>query len=354
MERKRKYELSALNVLFCLLVIFIHIISYPISEFQTGTFKYNVCMIPWRLSSFVVQGFIMLSGLKLFLNGKDEMPYGKYIKSRLLGVILPYTVCYIVYYAAYMVAYGYPLDVLFILKHYVAGSLVCHLYFIPLLFQFDLLKPLWKKIVDNIPFMIAVPFALLLTVIFENSFTQLVSGIFPKFTFIYNDRLFTTYVGYWLIGCYAGRNYDAFCNMLKSSFRAITIMFLFTLSLNVYVSVLAFNNIMIVPYVNCVHDFYIVFAILFLFAVAVHFSESIMSKNALLRKVDKSSFHIYLYHMLVLLAVNKLLEYTGVVTQGMALVIRIAVVYTVTPALCIIYSYLKNKLKEGSKTNEKA
>ncbi|MBQ7039348.1 MAG: acyltransferase, partial [Clostridia bacterium] len=249
MERKRRNELSALNVLFCLLVMFIHIISYPIAEFQTGTLKYNLCMLPWRFSSFVVQGFILLSGLKLFLNGKDEMPYGKYLKSRLLSVILPYTVCYIVYYAAYMVVYSYPLDVLFILKNYVTGGLVCHLYFIPLLFQFDLLLPLWKKLVNNVSGVIVIPAALFITLIFENSFAQMLSGAFPNFVFVYNDRLFTTYIGYWLIGCYIGKNYDAFLAMLKNNFKAVTGIFIFTLVLNGYVSYLAYNYVVSIPYV---------------------------------------------------------------------------------------------------------
>ena len=64
---KRKNELSLLNIIFCLLVIFIHIASAPIAGLSKGSWQYGVFFVPWRLSSFVVQGFIFLSGLKMFL-----------------------------------------------------------------------------------------------------------------------------------------------------------------------------------------------------------------------------------------------------------------------------------------------
>jgi fucose 4-O-acetylase-like acetyltransferase len=124
MASKRKSEISYLNVLLCLFVIFIHIISFAVSGFETGTLSYNLAMFPWRMVSFVVQGFILLSGVKLFLTGKDEKSYGEYLKSRIKGVILPYIFSYFIYYVFYFVVYDYPLDIAFILKHLVLGSLV--------------------------------------------------------------------------------------------------------------------------------------------------------------------------------------------------------------------------------------
>ena len=149
MPRERKTEISYLNILLCLFVIFIHIISFAVSGFEAGTLSYNLAMFPWRMVSFVVQGFILLSGVKLFLTKKDEMKYGKYLVSRIKGVILPYIFSFVIYYIFYFVVYDYPLDIAFILKHLVLGSLVCHFYFIPLLFQFDLLFPLWKKVING-------------------------------------------------------------------------------------------------------------------------------------------------------------------------------------------------------------
>ena len=70
---KRRIELSLLNVLFCLIVIMIHILSYPVSQLDVGTAEYTAVMLLWRLMSFVVQGFVLLSGLKMFLTKKDRI-----------------------------------------------------------------------------------------------------------------------------------------------------------------------------------------------------------------------------------------------------------------------------------------
>ena len=64
---QRKNELSSMNIVFCLLVIFIHVSSAPVTGLSKESWQYAVFFVPWRLSAFVVQGFIFLSGLKMFL-----------------------------------------------------------------------------------------------------------------------------------------------------------------------------------------------------------------------------------------------------------------------------------------------
>ena len=221
MPRERKTEISYLNILLCLFVIFIHIISFAVSGFEAGTLSYNLAMFPWRMVSFVVQGFILLSGVKLFLTKKDEMSYGRYLVSRIKGVILPYIFSFVIYYIFYFVVYDYPLDIVFILKHLVLGSLVCHFYFIPLLFQFDLLFPLWKKVINGTSPLIVIPFTLMISMIMEVSLPSMISNIFPNVSFIYNDRIFTTYLVYWVIGCYIGKYYGEFENIVKKNFTEI-------------------------------------------------------------------------------------------------------------------------------------
>ncbi len=306
MTRKRRVEISGLNVLFCITVIFIHIISYAVVAFQPNTFQYNLVMIPWRLSSFVVQGFIMLAGVKLFLNSKDSLPFPKYIKSRLRGVILPYAVCFAVYYLYFMVTSDYPLDIKFMAKHFLLGSLVFHLYFIPIIFQFDLLFPLWKRIVNKCSPIIVIPFAIFVSLIFGNYLPQMISSIFPNFSFIYNDRFFTTYLMYWIIGCYIGKNYDSFCDILKSNFRTICITFGISLVLVIYFSYLAYNNIVPVPYLNDIHSMYVIFTCIFLYAVFLKIPARVYEKIPFLARLDRSSLYIYLYHVLALFLIEKI------------------------------------------------
>lgn len=303
-ERKRRPELSMLNVLFCLTVIFIHVISSVMVLFQPGTVEYNVLMIPWRLSTFVVQGFIMLAGLKIFLNGKDKLPFHRYITRRFLAIIVPYTLCYAIYYVYYVVVYDYVFDIKFMLELYLVGGLACHMYFIPLIFQFDLLFPLWKRVVNKFSPVIILPVALLGTAFCEVYLPQLMYTFFPSFNFMYNDRLFTTYLIYWLMGCYIGKYYDAFCDMLKKNFGILTVIYLGLALAEGLFSYIAFNAIAYIPCLYIIHTLYVIYTCIFLFAVFLKWGDKAYNKIPLVSKIDKWSFYIYLYHMLFVLALQ--------------------------------------------------
>ncbi len=345
MPKKRRTEISLLNVLFCLLVIFIHCISYPVSAFLPGSLSYTAVMLPWRMTSFVVPGFILLAGVKLFLTGKDTLPFSRYIKGRLRGVLLPYAVAFAVYYLVFAVFYDYPIDILFISKNFILGSLVYHLYFIPILMQFDLLFPLWKRLLKNCSPLLVIPFALLISGIFEMQFPSLLKGVFPDAEFLYNDRLFTTYLGYWLIGCYAGKYYGEFSEILQKNFRFITAVFLSLFCVTAYYSYLAYNGISAVPALGWIHNLYVLSAILFLYAWSLKKGAGIFEKIPLSSRLDSASFYIYLYHVLVLLGVDMLLGKLGIFAQGLSFLVRTVLVYTITPALCIAYVALKKKLQ---------
>lgn len=342
MARERKSEISYLNILLCLFVIFIHIISFAVSGFEAGTLSYNLAMLPWRAVSFVVQGFILLSGVKLFLTKKDEMPYGKYLLSRIKGVILPYVFSFAVYYIFYFVVYDYPLDIVFILKHLVLGSLVCHFYFIPLLFQFDLLFPLWKKIIGSVSPLIMIPFALMLSMIFEVGMPSMISNLFPNVSFIYNDRLFTTYLVYWIVGCYIGKYYGEFESIVKKNFKAICTVFCISFIIFVHNTYLAYNNLAYVPTMNHIHALYSVWVIVFLYAVFMRLPRRLPS---LLKKVDTASFDIYLYHMLFVFLANFVIEKLAVQSQLLGFIIRAAFAYGITITICILWGHVRKKIK---------
>lgn len=343
--KPRRHEISLLNVILCLAVIFIHIISYAVSAFPVGSAKYNFAMFPWRMASIAVQGFVMLAGVKFFLTGKDNVPYGKYLKSRFKAIVVPYIFVFAVYYAFYVVIYDYPLNADFILKQFFTGSLVCHLYFIPLILQFDLLSPLWKRIVGRVSGIIVVPFCLLLGQIFEIYFPNMLSIAFDDVNFIYNDRLFTTYLFYWIAGCYIGKNYDNFLKILKENFAACAGAFTISVVLFGYYTYLAFNNIAYIPFMNQVHCLYVICALVFLYALAVKYGTDLMQKVKLLSFVDRASYNIYLWHMLVLFGANYVLEYFGILSQTVAFVLRVIIVYPLTSGLCILYSNFKKRIK---------
>lgn len=342
MASKRKSEISYLNILLCLFVIFIHIISFAVSGFPTGTLSYNLAMFPWRMVSFVVQGFILLSGVKLFLTRKDEISYGKYLKLRVKGVILPYIFSYAIYYTFYFVVYDYPLNATFILKHLVLGSLTCHFYFIPLLFQFDLLFPLWKWFINKFSPIIVIPFVLLVSLIFEIYLPDMVKTAIPDSNFIYNDRLFTTYLAYWVIGCYIGKYYDKFEELVKKNFSVILTFFGISFCLFCHYTYLAFNYITYIPFMNQVHSLYCVMVIIFLFTIFMRLPKNI---PRFLSAIDTASYDIYLWHMLLVFLANFIIEKLSVTANLPAFAIRFLCAYGLTIPLCTLWGKVKKRMK---------
>jgi len=306
-----------------------------------GTIKYTLVMIPWRLSSFVVPGFIMLSGVKLFLNGREQKPYFKHIKSRLNSIVKPYAICFVIYYIYFMIAKEYPPDIEyvinqlhyiftasvwynipfmirnlfqfivvndglslgFIIKNFLSGGLVYHLYFIPLILQFDALLPLWKKTVTKYSPVKVLPFVLLITPLCEVFLPQVITSVFPNAQFVYNDRIFTSYLAFWLIGCYIGKYYDSYCKILKNKFSLICAFYGISLALVTLFSYISYNEIAQVPYINFINYLYALCTLMFLYAVSLKIPQNIFEKLPALSKIDRSSYLIYLYHVLPLMII---------------------------------------------------
>lgn len=335
MENKRKTEISLLNVLFCLLVIFIHVTSYPVSEYDISYTYYTLTMIPWRLSAFVVQGFILLSGVKLFLTKADTINYKDFFKSRAKNIFLPYLLWFFIYYALFMITAGYKFDIKFITKNLFNGNLVAHFYFIVIILQFYLLTPLWRIIVKKIKGIYIIPVAIIIT---------LIADYIPLMikNFYYNDRIFTTYIGYWLIGCYIGANYDKFKDFLRKQKLSITLAFTLMLIINTYLSYLGYKQIKFIPYLNTIHTLYCYITIIFLYMLAFKFKECLNSN--IIRQIDKSSYLIYLSHIFVIYFVNFLISKTGITSIGASYIIRILLVYPITIYGCILWYKLKKPL----------
>ena len=64
----RRSELSILNLFFCLLVLWIHCSSHPVSTLDHGSWQYGVMVCLQRVAFVSVPGFFFLSGLKLTLS----------------------------------------------------------------------------------------------------------------------------------------------------------------------------------------------------------------------------------------------------------------------------------------------
>lgn len=328
----RKNELSFMNIVFCMLVIFIHISSAPISGLSKDSWQYGVFFVPWRLSAFVVQGFIFLSGLKMFLKPDNE-PYKMYFLSRFNKVVVPYIFAVFIFYIYFLDRHYFAYNTQDLLGYIIKGDLVAHFYFVIAIVQFYLLKPLWKLVVDKVSYKIAIPVSVVLMFLLKYSFSD----------FAYNDRLFTTYLVYWIIGCYVGKYYNTFLENVKKRKNIITSVFFVVAVVESTLSYIQFTGGGI-RFLEEVHFVYCICAVFFVLSIALKLGDRVM-RSKLLRKIDITSYYIYLIHPLIIFLVNENLAKFGVIDMGTGFVIRGMVTYVVSIAVAVGYSEVKKKIK---------
>ena len=94
---QRKEELSALNVVFCLLVVFIHVASHPVSVLDKMSWSYALILMAQRLAFVSVPGFFLLSGVKLTLPREKQQSLSSYYRGRAEHLLYPYVITSLIY-----------------------------------------------------------------------------------------------------------------------------------------------------------------------------------------------------------------------------------------------------------------
>ena len=338
---KRRVEITFLNVLLCLLVIFIHVSSSPVSNLNKDSLQYLIVMVPWRLSAFVVQGFIFLSGLKLFLKGCDNFNYGVFIKKRLKTILLPYALWVMIYYV-YFCAIGYfPFSLKDYIMYLLDGSIVSPFYFIIAITQYYILMPLWILLVKKIHPAILIIGSMVIMVLAKAYLPSILGQ-----SFRYYDRIFTTYLFYWIFGCCAGLHYEKFKTAIKRLFPLATLLFITAAAFDACLSYGSFAKGMYFPYLENLHVLYCVFAILFLYGLFLRLSKLNVPFMKLIKGIDVSSYYIYLSHCFVMNIADHTMAILGIGSIGAAYLMRIISVYSITLSLCILYSTIKSRRKK--------
>ena len=349
--RTRKSDIVFLNIIFCMLVIFIHIASEVVSNMPKDTAFFKIVFSAHRLSSFVVQGFILLSGVKLFLHRGESINYLKYYKTRFTRVYVPYILWVIVYYI-YFCANGYfEFSLSNLLLHILYGDLSAHFYFVIILIQFDILAPLWMLLFRRGNAVAHVAFSLIITVICGQFLMPILTTLFPSIPNINLDNCFLRYQMYWTAGCMIGRHYDKFQSYLKKNIPEICISFFICGALNVALTLVTVGHFPI--WLDFIHIMYCMSAILFFYMLSQLFSGCGKVVLAPLSAIDKSSYTIYLLHCLVLVIVNDKMTDAGITALQSRFYIRTAAVYGISIGIAFLWQLCKtvfSRIAKGDRT----
>jgi membrane-bound acyltransferase YfiQ involved in biofilm formation len=342
-QSARLRAVSYFNVLLCLLVVFIHVSSHPVSALDKKSLAYAAVFVPWRFASFAVPGFIFLAGLRTFLKPPDRAGWRAFYFGRARRVLLPYLIWSVVYYT-YFVLRGYDaLSLSRFLTGLAASTIFGPFYFIIVVLQFYLLTPLWKLLTERVSPKIAVPIAVIVTPLFYVNFPRLLRAVNPAWDFAYTDRLFLTYLAYFVIGCCSGSRYEAFVQFLKRRLGVLAAAFALLCALDIGLGWAVSTGRLAFPQLEYVHYLYCLSAVVF-FMAAFSALEGKLPFPWLLRAVDEVSFSIYLLHGLLIYLCNEWMARLGVRHIGAQYAVRAVFVYAAVIALSAGFRALAQRL----------
>lgn len=343
-ERKRRSELQWLNLIFCAMVIFVHCASAPVTGLERSSWQFAVTYIPHLLFHVSVCGFFLVSGIKLTLPRAKEPSLGQYWRGRAKNILLPYGVAVMAYYLWFVyVRHYFPFSWGEFFGYLLRGDLGAHFYFVITLAQFILLTPLFRRISRQYSPHLLLPIAFCITWFSTQNLAELLQVLFPDSpVFIYGDRVFTTYLFYYLAGCFIGRNYDGFLALLKKNRGLIIGSFL--LFGGVYAG-FALQNARgtYISFLFPLSQLYYLSAIPFCFLAVSLWNRPL---PRLLEAADRASYPIYLYHILFLLFYDYLAErWLPSARIGTLFLGRLLFVFLLTPLFAVLWQSGVRKLK---------
>lgn len=338
-ESKRRPDIIFLNVVFCLLVIFIHSASEIVSEMPKTTAVFRTVFSLQKLSMFVVPGFILLSGAKLFLRKADSFNLGKYYLSRFLRLVVPYVVWSVIYYAYFCYRGVYSFDLADMLLHILRGDMWAHFYFVIVLIQFEILAPLWIFLYRRGNAAVHMTFAMLVTAICAQYLPSVLTTLFPSMPDFSVTNCFLRYQVYWTAGCLIGLHYNQFCEYLKSNKLIIFIGWLASGFIYLYISLFTLGREPV--WTELFNILYTCCAILMFYMLSQLFGGRAAGVLKPLAPIDRSTYTIYLVHCLVIVLVNDYMTKIGITGLTDRLWLRLGAVYGICIVLCLLWQLVK-------------
>lgn len=341
------------SLLYMLLVIFIHAAAEGVTNYRTDSFPFAVMCSAHRLSSFVVQGFLFLSGVKLFLPRRDTaFSCPKFYLSRTKRVVLPYLFVFALF-CVYFVGTGrLAFDLPYFLREFLTGGLVGHFYYVAIMCQFYLLIPLWRFTAEKCSPALTM-FVSLLTMLICRVHLPEIVRLLTGYELTLNSRLFTTFLFYFVCGIFCGRHYDRFAEFLQVRRREITLLTAVTGAVDCILIWVIRNGLYYPTWADDFHVLYCIAAILCTLSCAKKFVEwrPAFAELPFIRHLSNASYNVYLIHPLFIFVTDSLLGRAGILSLTGRFVLRAAAVYTVSIGVCVLWEVIKWNLKQSKKRN---
>lgn len=343
MKQEKHEELNYFNAISCLAVILIHVLSYSVVALQKQSWQFAAVFFPWQIAAYVVPAFLFCGAVKLsFQINESKLPsWPVYMKRRIQKVYLPYVLATVVYFLVFGIFGKLGLSLKQLLHYLLVGDVSAPLYYIIVVMQFYLLLPLWKWLVQKIPASIALPAAAMIYMLMPqeaSAVTQI--GV----AFRYTDRVFPTYLVFWVLGLYVGKHYESVSDALNGHRKAAGCSMLLVL-LFAFVSYRLNLEAKSPLGTGGMKMFSDVLTIIGLLSLCLWILQSKHERvKKLLAAIHTVSFPVYLYHCLFLELGNGALRRLGIRNEGLLLLMRALICYTVPFVLCFAFRACRKRL----------
>jgi len=341
-----KKELSICNVWLCLVVMFIHIISYTVPELKNNAIGITMLSL-WSMSFFVVPGFIFLGGLKSCL--KKEFSYTEFLGRRFIRVVIPYAVWLNIYmyFFLYLDTSKSYSDMAFpeFLFKITLGNITPHLYFVVAILQFYLLMPVWRLMINKVSVFIALPFSIIFMITAKQYLLWLIANKYPDY-FDFIDRIFIVYIFYWVAGCYAGKHYIKFSHIIEKNFIPICVLYLLSTPLMLYFNYEKYMHDNNYAFLENIYVLYQTASIIFIYALSIKIAKTKACESFIFKSMDAMSYNIYLSHCLPLIVLHNIIKDMDFDIY-FQFCIRFEFIYFIEISVWCIYYKIKLIIKEN-------
>lgn len=298
-SKRRIEELSFFNAICCILVVLIHVLSHAVSTAEPTSLAAAAVYFPWRLSAFVVPAFLFSGAVKMargFDRPLTPRRYGGYLLGRIRKIYLPFVIWNVIYYLAFLSIGFVRGSGAEFFSYLLTGSLASPFYYVIIVMQFYALLPLWRWVVERLSWHTALLCAGVITAVSPGLGN--LAGQFGL-SFPYSDRIFTSYLLFWVMGLYVGRNYDSLGEQLSGN-RPGRLLGILALGLYALLSYLGhkrglyFGNLeMLKLFADCI-------SIFLLLDLCVFIRDKLPLLHKPLHFLHRASFFVYLSHCLFL------------------------------------------------------
>ena len=330
-KRKTYVELDCFNAIACLLVILIHVLSIGITSLEKNSVQLAVIYLPWKLAAYVVPGFLFTGAVKMALGFEAERRpltlsgYAKYVWRRILKIYLPYVMWVGIYYLYFLRIGWVKPGIGVFLRYVLVGDLSSPFYYVVTVMQFYLLMPLWRWMTMRIPWFAGILTAGIVTLGMLYS-----EGILSQMgiAFAYRDRVFPSYLIFWVLGLYAGKYYDTVRESLKHHTVSVLAML---------IPVALYGVGMLVQYAggiwlfdgNVIKMFSDCMTICVMLTLCIRIADgNCAAIKAPLAWICRASFTVYLSHCLFLQLISAEIAEHSITDISVQLILRAAVCYT--------------------------